>query len=60
VIKIMAAMLFGFVCGILSTGQAGDGWMSGWTVTDASNRTICVDPWVWSSFREIQCDNRRR
>jgi hypothetical protein len=32
-----------------------DGYLSGWDVT-FQGRTICNDPFVWVSTREIECD----
>jgi hypothetical protein len=54
----MRKFILGVVVG-LSLGMAvsvfADGFLIGWTVTLGGN-TICEDPYMWNSIREIECD----
>ena len=58
--KYTIGFFFGLLIGIATSAMAarivgGNGWLNGWDVT-VDGETVCTDPYVWSSIREIECD----
>lgn len=58
--KYFLGFLFGFTVGATTSLYAakivgGNGWLIGWDIT-IDGDTVCSDPYIWVSIREIECD----
>jgi len=58
--NFIVGVAFGLMVGIVLPALAqrvigADGFLMGWDVT-FNGRTICRDPFVWTSTKEIECD----
>jgi hypothetical protein len=34
----------------------GDGYLIGWDIIDANGESLCVEPYVWTSTHELECE----
>lgn len=58
--KFLLGLAVGLVIGAAGTAAAaqlvGDnGYLIGWNV-ELNGETVCSDPYIWTSIREIECD----
>ena len=56
----LVGVVLGFSIGAAVTASAatlvgGDGYLLGWDV-EVKGNTVCSDPFIWSSTKEIECD----
>lgn len=57
----MKRFVFGFLLGLflgsvaLVTAHVPQGYLSNWAVTKGG-RIVCLDPYIWPSSREIECE----
>ena len=58
--RFIAGTIFGLCIGVAATATAaklvGDnGYLMGWDIS-VDGETVCSDPYIWTSTREIECD----
>lgn len=60
-LRFVAGLAVGLVLGAAGSAVAqrvvgGDGYLTGWLVTDNGGEEICSDPFIWTGTHEIECN----